>query len=467
MSAPARIRPRDRDAILQSLSAGVVPRRGQHHIQVGRSMEVAALLRDLDRITDAGAAVRFVIGEYGSGKSFFLQLVRSAALEKGLVAVHADLTPERRLYATGGQARTLYAELTRNMATRTSPEGGAIASVVERFISTALTEARESDTDVETVIHQRLGILSEMVGGYDFAAVIAAYWRGHDNGSEQLQADAVRWLRGEFTTKTDAKAALGVRVIIDDSNVYDMLKLLARFVTLAGYDGLLIVLDEMVNLYKLAHTQSRANNYEQILRIVNDCLQGATSHIGFAMGGTPEFLMDPRRGLYSYEALASRLAENQFAGNGLRDLSGPIVRLTNLSQEELFVLLTKLRHVQALGDEDRYLLPDDALQAFMQHCARRIGEAYFRTPRNTIKAFVQLLAILEQNPDTDWRDLIGEVDVSEDSNPDLAPLDEGASGEGPGAGAGTEDVARPPERARSLPADDDTDGDDGLATFQL
>lgn len=469
MTAPTRIRPRDRDAILQSLSAGVVPRRGQQHIQVGRAMEVTALLRDLDRIADAGAAVRFVIGEYGSGKSFFLQLVRSAALEKGLVAVHADLTPERRLYATGGQARTLYAELTRNMATRTSPEGGAVASVVERFISTALGEAREKGTDVETVIHQRLDILSEMVGGYDFAAVIAAYWRGHDSGNEQLQADAVRWLRGEFTTKTDAKSALGVRTIIDDSNIYDMLKLLARFVTLAGYDGLLIVLDEMVNLYKLAHSQARANNYEQILRIVNDCLQGATSHIGFVMGGTPEFLMDPRRGLYSYEALASRLGENQFAGNGLRDLSGPVVRLTNLSQEELFVLLTKLRHVQALGDEDRYLLPDEALQAFMQHCARRIGEAYFRTPRNTIKAFVQLLAILEQNPDADWRDLIGDVDVSEANNPDLAPVDDPASGERSDdrTGVEAEDGAGTPARAWSLPAEDDTDGEDGLATFQL
>lgn len=458
-----RIRPRDRDAILQSLSAGVVPRRGQQHIQVGRAMEVTALLRDIDRISDAGAAVRFVVGEYGAGKSFFLQLVRSAALEKSLVTVHADLSPERRLYGTGGQARSLYAELTRNMSTRTSPEGGAVGSVVERFISTALAEAREDSVDVESVIHRRLDSLSEMVGGYDFAAVVAAYWRGHDQGNEQLKADAVRWLRGEFATKTDAKAALGVRTIIDDGNVYDMLKLLARFVTLAGYGGLLIVLDEMVNLYKLAHSQARANNYEQILRIVNDCLQGATAHIGFAMGGTPEFLMDPRRGLYSYEALHSRLAENQFAREGLQDLSGPVVRLANLTPEELYVLLTKLRHVQALGDPDAHMLPDEALEAFMRHCAQRIGEAYFRTPRNTIKAFVQLLAILEQNPDTDWRELIGHVEVSEDANPDLAPLEDDAPRAAPDA-----DTSEGPGRAWDLPNDDDR-GDDGdnLATFHL
>ena len=467
MTTPRRIRPRDRDAILQSLSAGVVPRRGQHHIQVGRAMEVTALLRDLDRIADAGAAVRFIIGEYGAGKSFFLQLVRSAALENGLVTIHADLAPERRLHATGGQARGLYAELARNMATRTSPEGGAVGSVVERFISTALTEARNDAGDVETVIHQRLASLSEMVGGYDFAAVVAAYWRGHDTGNEQLKTDAVRWLRGEFATKTDARAALGVRTIIDDSNVYDMLKLLARFTTLAGYDGLVVVLDEMVNLYKLAHTQARNSNYEQILRIVNDCLQGTTAHIGFLMGGTPEFLMDPRRGLYSYEALHSRLAENQFARDGLQDLSGPVIRLANLTPEELYVLLTKLRHVQALGDPDAHLLPDAALEAFMRHCAQRIGEAYFRTPRNTIKAFVQLLAILEQNPDTDWRELVGHVDVTEDPNPDLAPLDDdsGATASGPAA---TTPASETPARAWTLPDDDPgDDGDESLATFQL
>lgn len=475
MSPPTRIRPRDRDAILQSLAAGVVPRIGQQHIQVGRANEVEALLRDLDRIADDGASVRFAIGEYGSGKSFFLQLVRSVALEKGLATVHADLSPERRLHATGGQARTLYTELTRNLATRSSPEGGAVGAVVERFVSSTLSDARDNDVAVETVIQNRLGQLSEMVGGYDFADVVAAYWRGHDTGNDQLKADAVRWLRGEYATKTDARRALGVRTIIDDSNVYDMLKLLARFTTLAGYTGLLVVLDEMVNLYKLAHTASRTNNYEQILRIVNDCLQGTTSNIGFVMAGTPEFLVDTRRGLYSYEALHSRLAENQFAVEGMRDLSGPVIRLTNLSPEELYVLLTKLRHVQALGDEQRYLLPDEALKAFMAHCSRSIGAAYFRTPRNTIKAFVQLMAILEHNPDADWRTLVSSAPIDEDANPDLAPLDESAEEDAapapePGAGTGTADpVPPPPPRTPEQDAlEQETNGDDdGLATFRL
>ena len=428
----SRIRARDRDAILQSLAAGVAPRRGLHHVQVGRLDEVSALLGDLDRVIDGGSAIRFVIGEYGSGKSFFLHLIRSAALEKNLVTMHGDLTPDRRIYGTNGQARSLYAELARNLSTRTNPEGGGLASVVERFIGQAQKEARAADGNVEDVIHLHLNSLSELVGGYDFAEVVAAYWRGHDQGDANLKAAAVRWLRGEYATRTDARSALGVRTIVDDDNVYDQLKLLARFVHLAGYTGLLVALDELVNLYKLANTRARSSNYEQILRILNDCLQGTVSHLGFLMAGTPEFLTDTRRGLYSYEALQSRLSANTFASHGLKDFSGPVLRLPNLTPEELFIVLTKLRHIHAGGDLEMYALPDDALHAFMDHCSRQIGQAYFRTPRSTIRTFVQLLTILEQNQGAAWTDIIGNVPITPEANPDIIGPDNVESDETPG-----------------------------------
>jgi P-loop Domain of unknown function (DUF2791) len=413
------IKAKDRDTVIQSLQAGVVPRKGQHLIQVGRVEEIKAVIRDLDRIAEGGSAIRFVIGEYGSGKTFFLSLVRSIALEKKLVTAHADLTPDRRLHATSGQARSLYAELMQNLATRTKPEGGAMPSIVERFVTSAASEGRDRNVSPETIIRERLEHLSEMVGGYDFAEVIAAYWKGHDNGDEHLKANAIRWLRGEFTTKTDARQALGVRTIVDDANFYDQLKLFSQLVRLSGYSGLLIGLDELVNLYKLANTQARKSNYEQILRILNDCLQGHSVGLGFIMGGTPDFLMDTRRGLYSYAALQSRLSENTFATNGLVDYNNPILRLGNLSPEDLFVLLGKIRHVFASGDPAQYLLPDEGIQGFMLHCSQRIGEAYFRTPRNTVKAFIDLLSVLEQNKQVSWKDLVVKVDIGAESNPDL------------------------------------------------
>ncbi len=408
---PKPIRPRTRDAILLSLRAGVVPRRGLEHIQVGRAREVEALLKDVERVADGGAAMRFVIGEYGSGKTFFLELVRSIAHEKRLVTVHADLTPDRRLQASGGQARGLYAELMRNLATRSKPDGGALPGLVERFVTSALKEAEEGGQTPTEVIEERLARLSEEVGGYDFAQVVDAYWRGHDTGNEELKADAVRWLRGEFSTRTEARQALGVRSIVDDETVYEHLKLMGRFTRLAGYEGFMVFLDEMVNLYKLASGRARKTNYERLLAILNDSLQGQTEGLGFLFAGTPEFLSDPRRGLFSYAALQSRLGENAFAIGELVDYSGPVMRLASLTIEELFVLLRNLRHVYAGGDPERYMIPDEGLEAFMEHCNEVVGAAYFRTPRSVVKSFVNLLAVLEQNPEASWRDLVGEAEI--------------------------------------------------------
>lgn len=408
------IRPKDRDAVIQSLRVGVVPRAGQHLIQVGRIREVETMVRDVATIADGGATFRIVTGEYGAGKSFFLGLVRAVALEKKLVVASADLNPDRRLHASAGQARSLYAELMCNLATRARPDGGAIGAIVEKFVGTAKETAEAEGKPVEVVIRERLGNLTEMVNGFDFATVIGAYCRGHDEGNEKLKADAIRWLRGEFTAKTDAREALGVRTIVDDASVYDQLKLIARFVRLAGFGGLIVCLDELVNLYKLSNTQARNANYEQILRILNDCTQGTAEGLGFVLGGTPEFLMDTRRGLYSYPALQLRLAQNTFTAGGLVDFSGPVVRLAALTPEDFFVLLQKVATVHAYGDSEKRLVPDAAIKAFMEHCNKRIGEAYFRTPRTTIMAFIGLLAVLEQNPGARWEDLVGSVDVQAD-----------------------------------------------------
>ena len=409
------IRPKDRDAVIQSLRAGVVPRTGQHLVQVGRTREIETLVSDIERIADGGSAFRVVIGEYGAGKTFFLNLVRAVGMERKLVVASADLNPDRRLHASGGQARSLYAELMRNLSTRTKPDGGALSGIVEKFIATAKSEAKGSGQTTEAVLRQKLDQLTELVNGYDFADVIATYCRGFEEGNEQLKSDAVRWLRGEFTTKTDARQALGVRTIVDDAAVYDQLKLMARFIRLAGFSGLLVSLDELVNLYKLANTQARNSNYEQILRILNDSLQGTAVGLGFVLGGTPEFLLDTRRGLYSYPALQSRLAQNTFATNGLVDFSGPVVRLSSLTPEDFYVLLQKIRGVYAFGDPAKHLLPDNGVMSFMEHCSKRVGEAYFRTPRTTITAFINLLAVLEQNPGSAWQDLLGGIDVSADT----------------------------------------------------
>ncbi len=415
-----KLRPRERDSIIQSLKAGVTPKAGIQHIQVGRAKEVEALVSDIDRISEGGATFRLIIGDYGAGKTFFLSVIRTIALEKKLVTVNADLSPDRRIHASAGQARNLYSELMRNLATRNKPEGNALTSVVEKFVTLARKQSDQSGESVEAVIQSRLALLSDYVGGYDFAKVIEAYWRGHETDDETLKSNAIRWLRAEFATKTDARQALGVRTIISDTSFYDNLKLMSLFVRHAGYSGLVVNLDEMVNLYKLSSTQARTSNYEQILRILNDCLQGGVSYLGFLLGGTPEFLLDPRRGLYSYEALQSRLAENSFAQKaGVIDYSSPSLHLASLTPEELYILLENIRHVYASGEVSRYLVPDEALEAFLFHCSNKIGDAYFRTPRNTIKAFADLLAVIDQNKNISWKDLIESIDIRPERASDM------------------------------------------------
>ncbi len=442
---PSPMPPRERDAVVQALRAGVVPRLGIRHVQVGRAREVGETVLDMTRIAQGGSAVRFVIGEYGSGKTFFLTLARNVAAEKKLVIMNADLSPERRLHATGGQARTLCAELILSMSTRTKPDGGALASVLERFLGEVRKAATAQARDPGEVIRERLEAIREGVAGFDFAEVVVRYWQAVEQGNETVKAAALRWLRAEYTLKTEAREALGVRAIVDDAGVYDHLKAISRLVRLAGYDGTLVVLDEMVNLYKLVNSQARTANYEQILRIVNDVLQGNAERLGFYFGGTPEFLMDTRRGLFSYEALRSRLAENSFARNGFVDLSGPVIRLQSLTPDEMLVLLERLRLLWAGGDPARLPVPDEALPAFLRHCSKKIGNDYFRTPRATIRAFLDLLAVLAQNSTANWTTLLDSVEIRPDRPVPLPDVEDDLS---------TFSIAKP-----------DAPPDDGLATF--
>ncbi len=417
----AEIKRRERDAVLQSLQAGLVPRTGLHLIQVGRKDEVSAMLTDLERIEQGGAAFRIVMGRFGSGKSFFLNLVRTLALQKRMVVVQADMSMERRIHASGGQARGLFSELMKNLAIKSKPEGGALRNLCEGWISSVQNQVKTtggSDEDVKRRIVQDLRELQDAVGGFEFAEVLSKYYEGHVNGNDALQGAALRWLRAEYITKTDARAELGIRRIIDDENFYDSLKLMAAFCVKAGYAGLLVNLDEMVVLsHRLPSTRARQTNYEAILTLLNDCFQGNVQNLGFLLGGTDEFVEDKRRGLYSYEALRSRLAENRFAGEGVKDFAGPVLRLQCLTPEDLFVLLRNIRHVHASGDSTKYIVPDEAIAGVLRKACETLGAEYYKTPRDIVRSFVGLLSVVEQNPGRNWQSFLGDAFVVKTDKP--------------------------------------------------
>ncbi len=423
-----KIKQRERDAIIQSLGAGVVPRIGLEHIQVGRKGEVNAILTDLERISNNGASIRFIIGRYGSGKSFFLNLSKIVALEKKLVVAQADITLEERLYSSDHQARALYSKLIHNLAVKAKPEGGALRGIIERWISdlecNLRKEGKTNDEILQQIPHE-LQNLQDFVSGYDFATVLSKYLEGYFNGNDALMANAIRWLSGEYATKTDARQDLGVRSIITDDNYYDYLKLWARFVRMAGYAGLLINIDEMgVLSHRLNSSQSRNLNYATLLKMVNDCFQGSVSSLGFIFAGTDEYLKDPKRGVASYEDLAQRLqVRSSFNIEGLKDFSRPVIELENLSSEDTYLLLQNIRNVFAYYDPTKYLIPDEGIEGFLNHCAKTLGADFYQTPREIVQRYVQLLSILEQNPGSSWEDLVRNCDIKKSQQPhDLASL---------------------------------------------
>ena len=413
MKIPKRIA----STVINSLKGGVVPRVGLPYITVGREAEIAALLHDVDIIAEGGASFRFIVGKYGSGKSFLLQTIRNYVMDKGFVVVDADLSPERRLQGTKGQGLATYKELIRNMSTKTRPEGGALTLVLDRWLSGVQNEAASESglalddpalaALTERKIREVINALSEMVHGFDFARLLTLYYRAYIAGDDDGKAKVVKWFRGEYTTKTEAKAELGVNIIITDDDWFEYIKLFALFLQKAGYSGLLILIDELVNINKIPNAVTRQYNYEKLLTMYNDALQGRARNLGIIMCGTPQCMEDTRRGVYSYEALRSRLAEGRFGREGTaKDLLAPVIRLAPLTYEELLVLTEKLAeiHAELFGYEQK--LNEADMVGFIQIEFGRIGADVNITPREVIRDFIELLDIVYQNPQTDVQALL-------------------------------------------------------------
>ena len=416
MPQKRRVPKRIAQTVLNSLKGGVVPRIGLPYITVGRKAEVEALLHDVDVIQEGGASFRFIVGRYGSGKSFLLQTIRNYVMDKNFVVVDGDLSPERRLQGSKGQGLATYRELIQNLSTKTRPEGGALTLILDRWINSVQMQVSQEtglnndDPKFEQAVDQKIyGVISslnELVHGFDFAKLLNMYYHAYMSGDDETKAKVVKWFRGEYSHKTEAKKALGVDIIISDSDWYEYLKLFAAFFRQAGYAGLMIMIDELVNIFKIPNAISRQYNYEKILTMYNDTLQGKAKYLGIIMCGTPQAIEDRRRGVYSYEALRSRLATGKFVQNGARDMYAPVIKLQPLTAEEMLVLTEKLADMHANLYGYERTITDDDLAQFIKIEYARVGADTNITPREIIRDFIELLDIVWQNPDTKITDLL-------------------------------------------------------------
>lgn len=402
--------------VINSLKGGVVPRIGLPYITVGRKNEIQALLHDVDIISEGGASFRFIVGRYGSGKSFLLQTIRNHVMDRGFIVADADLSPERRLQGTQGQGLATYRELISNLSTKTKPEGGALTLILDRWISNVQTKAAAEsgltpgDPGLTALVDQKIyevtASLSELVHGFEFAKLLSAYYHAYLNGDEERKLKVIRWFRGEYSLKREAKEELGVNIIISDDDWYDYLKLFAVFFRLAGYAGMMIMIDELVNIFKISNSITRQYNYEKMLTMYNDALQGRAKYIGIIMGATPQTMEDRRRGIYSYEALRSRLAEGRFSQPGVRDLLAPVIRLEALSAEEMLILCEKLAAMHADLYEYPARLTVEDLAEFIKVEFERVGADINITPREVIRDFIELLDLMYQNPNLSLSQLL-------------------------------------------------------------
>jgi hypothetical protein len=418
----SNIKPKEATTIINSLQGGVVPAIGLQHILVGRSKESNAVLETIQEVEKGSSSMKFWIGDFGSGKSFMIALIKQIALKKNFVVASTDFSPEKRLYDNTRKAVRVYSDLIGSFSIQTNPEGNALSAILESWIDEVMQKtAEENNIDlfdlrsVENLPLVKRNILENIkqitdVGAFEFGEVIAKYYEGFVTENVELMRMSLKWLRGEYTTKTEARQDLGVREIIDDENYYQMLRNWAKFLVAIGYSGLVINLDEAINLYKIIHPATRDKNYEKILNIYNDCMQGRVSNLMINFGGTKEFLEDTRRGLFSYDALRSRLASNQFETLEVRDYSQPVIKLYPLSNEEIFVLLKNLKGIFDLHYSTNIDFNEADIQSFMEEVYNRPGAKEFLTPRDVIRDFLKILSILRQNPQTDKSHVIKSTD---------------------------------------------------------
>lgn len=420
MNDEKKVPKRIAQTLINSLKGGVVPRTGLPYITVGRKSEIEALLHDVDIVAEGGASFRFIVGKYGSGKSFLLQTIRNYVMDRGFIVADADLSPERRLQGTKGQGLATYRELIGNLSTKTKHEGGAITLLLDKWINNIQTDcinktgflpgSKELLIEVNKEIYSVLRGLSELVYGFEFGTLLSRYYHAHIEGDDETKMKIIHWFRGEYIRKTDAKEALGVNIIITDEDWYEYLKLFAMFFRLAGYSGMMIMVDELVNIYKIPNAITRQYNYEKMLTMYNDTLQGKAKYLGIIMGATPQTLEDKRRGIYSYEALRSRLSEGKFSKPGMRDLLSPVIRLEALTPEEMLVLCEKISDMHADLYSYSKTLNDRELGDFISLEYSRIGAMENITPREVIRDFIELLDLIYQNPNLKIQELLESPD---------------------------------------------------------
>ena len=345
-------------------------------------------------------------------------------MAKGMIVADADLSPNRSLIGSSNRKKGLatYRELMCNLSIKTSPTGSALGKILDLWLNMIWIDVAKNigqggiqgnalEEMVTNKIYETILDMQEMVHGYDFANILVMYWKASRVNDAEIKAKTLRWLRGEYNTKTEAKQDLGVSNIINDDDWYEYIKLFSNFFVKIGYKGFIVIIDELINIYKCKSPVARNNNYEKILAMYNDTMQGKARYLGIIMGGTPQSIEDVNRGVFSYEALKSRLESGKYGTNKMINLMTPIIRIMPLTKEEIIVLLEKLAEIHAdLYDYELKITIEDIID-FIEEAIQ--GEKNV-TPRSIIRDFIEVLNLFYQNYNLSIKDIMNAFKYSDD-----------------------------------------------------
>lgn len=414
-----RINPKEASVIIKSLEGGVVPSIGVQHLLVGRNREVEELIKILDTISDGGSDIRFWVGDFGSGKSFMLATIEQIALQKDFVVSSLDLNPSRRFYATDRKAVALYTEIIDNIKTKTARNGNVLNTIIEEWLNRIFQIVADSyaidisdiiagskQKEVKNEILNTIGNFSAVGLSFEFGQALIKYYEAFIEDNRLLGTNALRWMRGDITTKTEAKKALGINQIINDDNWFDALKNMSELFLAIGYSGFVVNFDEAVNLYKIPQSVTRERNYERILNIYNECKSNIAKGLFINFGATRKTIFDENRGLSSYGALKGRLGNEESMDNKLVNTNRTVLGLKPLTNEEIYTLLENLVNVYNVNYKESISISEDEIVAYMQGQLNRPGADEFLTPRAVIKDFIEILDLKRQNPDQEIMDII-------------------------------------------------------------
>lgn len=383
------------ESIINALKNGNVPPEGVGEICVGRERELEEFDKIFSKVKDGAAVTRFLNGEFGSGKSFFLKLLEERALADNFVVAKVTLSRD----VPFNKFEVVYRSIVASLRCKT---GTSLEHIIEKWTTQlrmmALRETTDPYQQERIVIDNINNDLKEVrKHATTFAAAIENYYKLSARGDQETAKYAMAWLSGEKNIPYTIKRQFGVKGDIDRENAFKYLEALSSFLMALKYSGLIILIDEAEHIMTLHTKKLRDTAYDYMRFIYDECSLGRFHNTLFIFAGTPEFFEDPKMGVPSYTALNERIED--VLNTEFKDLRKPIIRLDGFKKDNLMELSDRLISMHEEVYEWEAKPVRESLDGIIARHEANAELTGYISPRNFVKSFISVLDVVQQNPE--------------------------------------------------------------------